>query len=210
MKILSHRGYWKHAAEKNQAVAFARSFRLGYGTETDVRDRDGELVIAHDMADAGSMPFRTFLGMTGAASLPLALNIKADGLAKPLAALMAGSPHDWFVFDMSVPDMRQHLNAGNPVFARMSEVELYPAWIEEVRGIWLDAFNGDWYGVDLVRSLLNRRLKVCVVSPDLHGRAPNALWNTLLALRNEPNLMLCTDLPEEADAFFNTLRGRSS
>ena len=38
MIIISHRGYWKDAAEKNRPVAFARSFDLGYGTETDVRE----------------------------------------------------------------------------------------------------------------------------------------------------------------------------
>ena len=46
MIVLSHRGYWKTPAEKNTAAAFRRSFDLGFGTETDVRDRGGELVIA--------------------------------------------------------------------------------------------------------------------------------------------------------------------
>ena len=32
MIILSHRGYWKSEEERNQEVAFHRSFDLGYGT----------------------------------------------------------------------------------------------------------------------------------------------------------------------------------
>ena len=49
MIILSHRGYWKSEKERNQEVAFHRSFDLGYGTETDIRDIQGKLVISHDM-----------------------------------------------------------------------------------------------------------------------------------------------------------------
>ena len=49
MKILSHRGFWREVAEKNKLVAFDYSFSLGFGTETDVRDFGGELVISHDI-----------------------------------------------------------------------------------------------------------------------------------------------------------------
>ena len=49
MIILSHRGYWKSEEERNQEVAFHHSFDLGYGTETDIRDIQGKLVISHDM-----------------------------------------------------------------------------------------------------------------------------------------------------------------
>ena len=49
MIIISHRGYWIQPAEKNTEEAFSRSFERGMGTETDVRDHRGELVISHDM-----------------------------------------------------------------------------------------------------------------------------------------------------------------
>jgi glycerophosphoryl diester phosphodiesterase len=45
MKIMSHRGYWRGEDEKNTTTAFSRSFDLGFGTETDVRDALGQLVI---------------------------------------------------------------------------------------------------------------------------------------------------------------------
>ncbi len=38
MIILSHRGYWKEVSEKNKPIAFERSFSLGLGTETYIRD----------------------------------------------------------------------------------------------------------------------------------------------------------------------------
>ena len=85
MIVLSHRGYWKTPEEKNQPVAFERSFALGYGTETDIRDHNRNLVISHDMASATDLSLEDMLhiyrthGRSAEKRLPLALNIKADG-----------------------------------------------------------------------------------------------------------------------------------
>lgn len=199
MKVLSHRGYWHAAAEKNQPVAFKRSFALGYGTETDVRDAGGHLVISHDMAGDDALPLGEFLRLANGLQAPLAMNIKADGLAAPLARAFADQGLDWFAFDMSVPDMRAHLQQGNPVFGRMSEVERDPPWFDALTGIWLDGFDGVWFDAGLIRTLLGRGKQVCVVSPELHRRSPEALWDLLVPLRDAPGLMLCTDLPERAE-----------
>lgn len=206
MKILSHRGYWKTVAEKNTVLAFRRSFDLGFGTETDVRDMAGELVMSHDMPTGSPIKLAEFLSLIDDPTMPLAINIKADGLAKPLAQQFASKNLDWFVFDMSVPDMRMHLNVGNPVFARMSEVEKDPAWLDEAQGVWLDAFSSEWYDVQLIGALLNRGKRVCIVSPELHGRDPAPVWDTLTELSGRENLMLCTDHPEDAQRkFFGAL-----
>ena len=55
MLIISHRGYWGQNVNKNTKDAFKRSFNLGFGTETDIRDHDGTLVISHDPADSDSL-----------------------------------------------------------------------------------------------------------------------------------------------------------
>ena len=209
MQILSHRGYWKKQEEKNERIAFERSFSLGVGTETDVRDCLGELVISHDMPSANAMPLSDFLRLAGERPLPLAINVKADGLAPGLAQAFRNSPHNWFVFDMSIPDTRKQLDAGNPVFVRMSEVESDPPWIDEATGVWLDAFSGDWYGPELMHTLLDDGLQVCVVSPELHQRNPDGVWAMLYGLRQEERLMLCTDRPGDAQRFFANER-RSS
>lgn len=212
MRVLCHRGCWKRPEERNTVEAFSRAFALGLGTETDVRDRDGELVISHDCAKAGALSLQAYLqlvarhdganrpGTTASPSLTQALNVKADGLAGAIASAMKGFAHPWFVFDMSIPDTLQQLKAGNPVFARMSEFEDRPTRIEgRIRGIWLDAFESTWYSTPTISSLLASGLEVAVVSPELHGRPDHlALWAALRALRHEQRLMLCTDRPEEA------------
>lgn len=202
MKVISHRGYWKTPDEKNSVVAFQRSFELGFGTETDVRDLDGALVISHDMPTRGVMGMTEFLALTGG-KLPLALNIKSDGLAEPLReAMTAYDRSSWFVFDMSIPDMRMHLKAGNPVFTRISEVEQVPVWFDECEGVWLDHFDREWFDVDFVTTLLDTGKRVCVVSSELHRRDYSRLWKMLQPLAACDNLILCTDVPEKAQDFF--------
>lgn len=202
MNVISHRGYWKTPDEKNSTAAFRRSFELGFGTETDVRDLDGALVISHDMPTRGAMGMTEFLALTGG-QLPLALNIKSDGLAEPLRKAMAAYDRSaWFVFDMSIPDMRMHLKAGNPVFTRISEVEQAPVWFDESEGVWLDQFDREWFDVDFVTSLLDTGKRVCVVSSELHRRDYSRLWKMLQPLAACDNLILCTDVPEKAQYFF--------
>lgn len=203
MKIISHRGFWHTLFEKNTKKAFCRSFELGFGTETDVRDSLGELVISHDMPRGEEMLLTTLLALMGKNQQLLAINIKADGLAKLLCKTMSDYHRtNWFVFDMSIPDTRDHLAVGNPVFVRMSEVEQNPVWFDRVEGVWLDSFENEWFDLELITSLLSQGKRVCVASSELHGRDYTRLWSKLLPLATADMLILCTDYPVKAAKFF--------
>lgn len=199
MRIICHRGYWKSPAEKNNVEAFQRGFALGLGTETDIRDCDGELVISHDPARSGSLTFKQFLEMTPRSAF-LALNVKSDGIANAATKDLEEFGHQNYVFfDMSVPDMQQYLRSGMPTAMRLSE---YEPWVESlglrVKTIWLDAFEGVWYSKFDIEGLLQKGFEVLIVSDELHGRDPHEQWTILDALAKSDKLTLCTDLPEEA------------
>lgn len=207
MIILSHRGYWRDPAEKNQPGAFRRSFDLGFGTETDIRDCLGRLVISHDMPGDDAMLLDDMLGLLAGRDLPLALNIKADGLGRALQARLRGSGLSrWFSFDMSVPETVAQIGMGMPVFTRCSEHETKPVLYEKARGVWLDGFSSDWYSADLISGFLRDGKRVAVVSPELHTRAHLPLWERLRSsgITDNSELMLCTDLPEAATAYFHS------
>ena len=223
--ILSHRGYWLNPSEKNTITAFQRSFTLGFGTETDVRDLNGTLVIAHDMPRTGAILFTEFLSLytttcqaQGLAytQVPLALNIKADGLQESLKQTLEAfkiPPEAYFLFDMSVPDALVSLRHALPCYTRMSEYEPQPlAFFDRACGVWLDAFHDIWYTPDThILPLLQAGKQVCVVSPELHTRDPLPLWHALKECMRRlhttpeftsPPWLLCTDKPEEAQTFF--------
>jgi hypothetical protein len=201
MNIISHRGYWKTAAEKNTPSAFARSFHVGFGTETDIRDLAANLVVSHDPPVLDTMRAEVLLGIYQGvgADLPLALNIKSDGLQKLLPPLLERfEVTNWFVFDMAVPDALGWLKVGAPTFTRHSEIETSPAFYSRATGVWLDGFEGEWWTGDTIRKHLDAGKQVCVVSPEIHGRDPRPAWDRLVSVRDEPRLMLCTDRPEHA------------
>lgn len=208
MKILSHRGYWKTDEEKNQPVAFERSFSLNYGTETDIRDYLGNLVISHDIADANAIScnglFEEYILHNP--QLPLALNIKSDGLQLTLKALLTKyNIANYFVFDMSVPDTLGYIKNDIRFFSRISEYEKEPVFYENCAGVWLDAFEGIWYNAALIEQHLNNGKNVAIVSSDLHKRPVADLWQMLkdTNIHKNSQVLLCTDNPEAATVFFN-------
>jgi hypothetical protein len=204
MKIISHRGYWIKPIEKNTDIAFFRSLKHGFGIETDLRDSNGEIVVSHDMPEGGELRFNRLISHIICDFQTLALNIKSDGLANIISKEMMYYPRDnWFVFDMSIPDMINHLRAGNPVFARMSEYEQQLPFPDQITGVWLDSFKNDWFSLNLIEELINKGMQVCVVSPELHGRDHACLWRKILPIANSKNLMICTDFPVDANSFFN-------
>jgi hypothetical protein len=205
MLILSHRGYWKSPEEKNLRVAFERSFDLGFGTETDLRDAGGRIVISHDIPNGGEISFEEVLQIMSGRNLPLALNIKADGLVDIILETLAKYNHtNYFNFDMSIPDMVFQMKKNAVVFTGLSDILPTPVLLDKAAGVWLDCFNSDWYDANTVDDLIAAGKSVCIVSADLHKRNTDAQWEIIKNCKNlnSQNLMICTDYPEKAKEYF--------
>ncbi|MEZ7820946.1 MAG: hypothetical protein QMB51_01415 [Patescibacteria group bacterium] len=208
MIILSHRGYWKETQEKNLPIAFERSFSLGFGTETDIRDYKGELVISHDIADENCISVKEMFEIYNKYdnTLPLALNIKADGLQLKLKKLLEEYKiENYFVFDMSIPDGLGYLKQNIKAFTRESEHEKIPSFYDEACGIWLDEFQEHWITKEVIEKHIKNNKKICIVSPDLHKREYKNEWQHYKEIEKEleiDNFMICTDYPEIAREFF--------
>lgn len=209
MIVLSHRGYWKTEEEQNGMVAFERSFSSSFGTETDVRDYRGELVISHDIANENCITVDRFLQVYSSYKNPLTLafNIKADGLHQKLMGLLQKYKiTNYFVFDMSVPNGLLYLKQNLRVFTRQSEFEMQPSFYESAQGVWLDEFNSHWITDAVIRDHINRKKQVCIVSPELHSRGYEDEWVDYKNIDSEllgNDIMICTDFPDEARSFFN-------
>lgn len=206
MEIISHRGYWIEKSEKNTTLSFERSFELGYGTETDVRDYNGKLVISHDIPNESSILLDDFFGTYKSQSnKTLALNIKSDGLQSILKKkLHEFNILNYFAFDMSVPDTLGYINNGINFFSRQSEYELIPIFYNQAEGIWLDSFNKEWFDLELITNHINNGKKIAIVSSELHKRNPAELWEFMKIndLHIKEKIILCTDIPEQADKYF--------
>lgn len=207
LEILAHRGWWDHLDERNSPQALKRAFAAGLGIETDLRDCAGEIVIAHDPPTPATIRWRLhdLLEAYATAGRPgtLALNIKADGLTTAVMAQLKTFGVDrYLVFDMSIPDMLQWLQAGARVFCRQSEYEPAPSLLDRSQGVWLDAFNRDWFEASVLAAHLNAGRKVAIVSPELHQRDPAVVWATLASF-NQASILLCTDRVADARRIFH-------
>jgi len=207
VNIVSHRGYWKSHNEKNSESAFRRSFQLGFGAETDVRDLSGELVISHDMPISGTdiLSFENFLNIyLEYEALPLALNIKSDGLQKSIQALLEKyAVANYVLFDMSVPDQIVTAKLKLKHLTRASEYES-AILLDDAEGVWADEFYDNWINAQFMSDLAQKNKALYIVSPELHARNHLPRWRYYkdIGTQNFPHVFLCTDLPEQAKAFF--------
>lgn len=209
MQLLAHRGLWKNYMNQNSYKSFKDSFINGFGVETDLRDHFEKIKISHDLLNTEDdyididLFFKLYNEYNN--NIPLALNIKSDGLQDILQnALLKYKINNYFVFDMSIPDTINYIKKGFNVFSRQSEHEQEPAFYNSVQGIWLDSFNTIWYNNEIITNHLIENKKVAIVSSELHKRDQIILWNFIKInnFHKNENIYLCTDFPEEANIYF--------
>lgn len=148
------------------------------GVEVDVRESGGRLVVAHDpfsdgpALDAWLDRYRHRL---------LVVNTKEEGLVEHiLPRLAVRGIEDFFFLGPPVPELLPHVEAGEARFSvRVSEVH-HPgtalALASRVRWVWLDAFrDGFPISGEVARRLRAAGYRICLVSPELYGRAPAAI-----------------------------------
>ncbi len=209
MIILAHRGCWNSVIEKNSLKALRAALEQGYGFESDVRDYKEQLVISHNIASENSENAEeVFKWMEEFKNqYCFAINVKADGL-KDILKKYIDAYHitNYFLFDMSVPQMVEFQKAGLRFFSRQSEIEPEPCMYEDAAGVWIDGFcSTEWITEELLQRHLAKGKKVCLVSPELHGvKNYKEFWSILKGYKLDMhNLMLCTDYPNEAKEHFN-------
>lgn len=207
MRILAHRGYWKTEREKNTLRSIQAALENGYGFESDIRDYCEKLVISHNVASACSPEAEKVMALLHEYQdkYCFAINIKADGLIDALKYLLKYYEiSNYFTFDMSIPQMLEYKQSELCFFTRKSEFEPEPVMYSDAAGIWVDAFEDDsWITGNLLKKYLDDGKKICIVSPDLHGKSNHTFWNRLKNFKiGFENVYLCTDHPDEAKIFF--------
>ena len=106
---------------------------------------------------------------------------------------------------MSIPDTIGYIKSNLRIFTRRSEYEECSQLIDYAEGVWIDQFQSNWINASLICGYRNREKKVCIVSPELHGREYKEFWEDLRENidLDDSNIMICTDHPIEAERFFN-------
>ncbi len=205
MKILAHRGLWTTISEKNSMEAFVKAFEHGYGIETDVRDYVEKLVVSHNIATSECFLFEDVLKAykESGSDMPLAINIKADGIQDILRAdLNKFNIKNYFVFDMSIPEQVVYHKQDFNAFTRMSEYEKEPVLLEKSQGVWMDEWENSWINEGVIDQMRQQGKMFSIISPEIHGRDKANMWKFLKKYVDDADVMLCTDTPVEAEEYF--------
>jgi len=198
MKIIAHRGMWDKEIDQNTISSFKRALNYGCGIETDIRNLSGNLVISHELVSESSISFDTVLDTIAPdliiKKLPLCINIKEDGLIEMIVESLLPYPElDYAVFDASLPELYKFAQNTIPYLCRISDYEVFNKLIENCSGIWLDSLDGNWITHDKLSELTSYKKRIFIVSPELHSREYEDLWEILKHFDFKVETYLCTD-----------------
>jgi len=192
MKFISHR---------RNTLAELRATPTHLGVEVDIRSCGEQLIIHHDALVAGE-PFDDWIAAYRHGTL--ILNVKEEGLEERLIDLMRRHGiDDYFFLDQSFPFLVKWSKAGERRCAvRVSEYESIDTALTlagKVDWVWVDCFTHFALRGTEARRLQDAGFKLCLVSPELQGRAADpgiAQLATLLAERGIVADAVCTKRPD--------------
>lgn len=225
--LLAHRGLRRGADRRreNGLAAVAEALAAGHGLETDLRrDADGRFYVAHDAsAWSPATCARRHAALWRRARGPVALNLKEAGYEEALVAFLRAEDllARVFLFDMELLERepggiaaRLHaLEPRVPLAVRVSDrgEPVARALRQSIADtVWLDEFDGPWATREDVTRLSLAGLRVCAVSPDLHGRSlevSRRRWDDFVAWGVDA---ICTDFVDDLAARLSTRPRRAA
>lgn len=186
---------------RRNTLELLKNTSTDYGVEVDIRSRGSDMIIHHDPFEDGE----SFdIWMDNYKHKTLILNVKEEGLEDRLLHEMKQRDFDDFFFlDQSFPFLIKTSRTGETRSAvRVSEFE----GLESARNlagkvdwVWVDCFTRFPLSEAQTQELRELGFKLCLVSPELQGRAPEEEITGILQhfanLKVEPDAV-CTKVPE--------------
>ncbi len=172
-----------------------------YGVEVDIRSNNGQLITQHDPFANGEN-FEEWIRHYRHGTL--ILNVKEEGLETRLIDLMKDHGiTDYFFLDQSFPFLIKWSMLGERRCAvRISEFESIETALTlagKIDWVWVDCFTHFPLSRNDAKRLQDVGFKLCLVSPELHGRTSEtaiAELANLLAEREITADAVCTKKPE--------------
>jgi len=151
-------------------IKLLKNLDIKYGVEIDVRDSGRTLVIQHDPFKKG-LQLHEFLSSYRQKGL-LLIDIKSEGIEYQILKILKKFKIKNFFFLNSTYPIIINLINKKKNFIRVSDFESFENVYKfkgKIKWVWLEIYKK----INLTRKqilyLKNNRIKVCVVSPELHG-----------------------------------------
>jgi len=166
-----------------------------YGIEVDLRDYKKKIILSHDPFKSGDN-FVEFLKEYDHKFL--VLNIKSEGIESAIIkSLKKYKIKNYFFLDCSFPAMMNLIRKGNKnVSVRVSDYEGFGTLKKikySAKWVWVDCFDYIPLNEKNYKLIKKYKLKICLVSPELHGKKINNQKFIKLVKKKKIKIdMICT------------------
>ena len=165
--------YINHRINKSEEL---ENINFNYGVELDLRDKNKEIILAHDPFGEGEN-FEDYLKKYDQRKLNknlMILNIKSERIEyKVLELIKKYNIENYFFLDSSFPMIYQLNKIGEKNIAiRFSEFESIDSVDlvkNMVKWVWVDCFTHFPLDLKTYKKIKEFGLKICIVSPELQG-----------------------------------------
>ncbi len=177
MQIIHHR---------RNTINLLKAVNSDLGVEVDVRSFGKKIIINHDPFQE-SINFEDWLVYYN--HKLLILNVKEEGLEKPLLFLMKKYKiKNFFFLDQSFPSLVKTILSGEKrTSIRVSEYESIETALKlcgKAEWVWVDFFNYFPLDYQSFSKLKQAKFKLCLVSPELQGHHYSKVDNLKNKLKN--------------------------
>ena len=160
------------ASHRINTIKHLKKTSKNYGVEIDLRDHKKKIILSHDPCKSGDS-FVEFLKEYNHKFL--ILNIKSEGIElMALQAIKKFKIKNYFFLDCSFPSLVNLIKKGNKNIAlRVSDYESFDNLIKMknlIKWVWVDCFENIPLDVKKYNLIKKYKYKICLVSPELHGR----------------------------------------
>ena len=166
-------------------IKLLKNLDIKYGVEIDVRDSGRTLVIQHDPFKKG-LQLHAFLSSYRQKGL-LLIDVKSEGIEYQILKILKKFKIKNFFFLNSTYPIIINLINKKKNFIRVSDFESFENIYKfkgKIKWVWLEIYKK----VNLTRKqilyLKNNRIKVCMVSPELHGGNVNDIARIQTIIKN--------------------------
>ena len=162
-----------HRINKSEELKYVQ---FDYGVELDLRDKDNDIILAHDPFENGEK-FDNYLKIYDKKNLNknlIILNVKSERIEYKVLELMKKyNIKNYFFLDSSFPMIYQLNKIGEKNIAvRLSEfesIESVKLVKDMVKWVWVDCFTKFPLDLKTYQKIKEFGLKICIVSPELQG-----------------------------------------
>ena len=184
-------------AHRVNTAAQLQSVPLDLGVEVDVRDSGTRLIVQHDPFCDGE-DFEEYI--KSFRHRFIILNVKSERIEHRIRLILERHQiKDYFFLDCSFPMLHSLSENGEAnVAVRFSEYEPVEAALRlagRVRWVWADCFTQCPFDEVSYRAL-KEHFKLCVVSPELHGRPISSIPDFAASMSQYKVDAICTKVPD--------------